>query len=115
MSDQYLEKYGELGYTYDYGDEWRILITLEETLEDYNYGYPKLIDGAKTVPPKDVGGLHGYYEFLKIYNDPSHEEYKEVKTWAEEQGYREFDKEQINDSLKSIKYKKKEWDKIEKK
>lgn len=110
--DKYIEKYGQINYRYDFGDDWRILITLEETIDDYYYGYPTLIDGAETAPPEDVGGLSGYYEFLKIYNDDKHSDHEDVKVWAEEQRYREYDKNKINRSLKSIKYKKTEWDKL---
>lgn len=107
--DKYIEKYDQINYKYDFGDGWEILITLEETIEDYHYGYPTLIDGAETAPPEDVGGLSGYYEFLKIYHDEKH---KDIRAWAEEQRYREYDKDRINSMLKSIKYKKTEWDKL---
>lgn len=111
--DKYIEKYGQLNYIYDFGDDWRILITLEETIEDYYYGYPTLIDGAETAPPEDVGGLLGYYDFLKIYHDNKHYDNKDVVAWAEEQRYKEYDKDRINSILKFIKYKKTEWDKLE--
>lgn len=110
--DKYIEKYGQISYRYDFGDEWRILVTLEETSNDYYYGYPTLIDGAETAPPEDVGGLHGYYEFLKVYHDENNSDHEDIKAWAEEQRYREYDEDWINRSLKSIKYKKTEWDKL---
>lgn len=112
--DEYLEKYGHLNYRYDFGDDWRILIKLEEIIDNYYYGYPTLIDGAEAAPPEDVGGLSGYYEFLKIYHDEKHFDHEDVKAWAEEQRYREYDEDRINASLKSIKYKKTEWDKLDK-
>jgi hypothetical protein len=108
-TDKYIEKYGQINYKYDFGDDWNILITLEETIDNYHYGYPTLIDGAETAPPEDVGGLSGYYEFLKIYHDEKHED---IRAWAEEQRYRKYDKDRINSMLKSIKYKKTEWDKL---
>lgn len=110
--DDYIEKYGEIEYNYDFGDDWRISVILEKKVEDYPYGYPTLIDGAETAPPEDVGGLPGYYEFLKIYHDPSHPEYEEARTWAEEQKYREYDIEHTNRMLKFIKYKKSERNKV---
>ncbi len=111
--DKYIEKYGKLNYRYDFGDEWRILITLEEIIDDYYYGYPTLTGGAETAPPEDVGGIYAYYEFLKIYHDDKHSDHSDIKVWAEEQGYKEYDKDRINGSLKFIKYKKTEWDKLE--
>lgn len=108
--DQYLEKYGELRYIYDFGDDWRILITLEDIVGDYRYGYPTLLDGAETAPPEDVGGLPGFYEFLEIYHDPDHPDYADVRTWAKGQRFKEYDPDHINDMLKFIKYKKTEGD-----
>ena len=54
--DAYLEKYGEISYAYDFGDDWQFKIKLEEIVEDYYFGYPTLLDGAETAPPEDVGG-----------------------------------------------------------
>ena len=107
--DTYIEKYGEISYTYDYGDPWSFLVTLEKVVDDYKHGHPILIDGAETAPPEDVGGLLGYDAFLKSYHNKSHPEYENVRAWAEEQLYREYDKDFINKMLKGIKYKKNEW------
>ena len=38
--DEYLEEHRQINYVYDYGDDWRILVSLEEVVEDYHYGYP---------------------------------------------------------------------------
>ncbi|MBM7573484.1 plasmid pRiA4b ORF-3 family protein [Aquibacillus albus] len=110
--DKFIEKYGKLDYIYDFGDDWRFHITLEEVVEDYYYGYPTLIDGEETAPPEDVGGIPGYESFLQVYHDEKHPDHEEIRAWAEEQRYQEFDKEWINKLLKSIKYKKTEWDKL---
>ncbi|MRH41109.1 plasmid pRiA4b ORF-3 family protein [Aquibacillus halophilus] len=110
--DKYIEKYGQLDYTYDFGDNWQFRIILEEITEDYYYGYPTLIDGAETAPPEDVGGIPGYYDFLAVYHDKKHPNYEEIRAWAKEQKYKEYDVESINDILKFIKYKKTEWDKL---
>lgn len=112
--DTYLETYRQLSYIYDYGDGWHFLITLEKTVEDYHYGYPVLIEGAETAPPEDVGGLPGYDMFLKIYHDVNHPEHEDMTAWAKEQLFREYDPDFINDRLKSIHYKKTEWDQINK-
>ncbi len=111
--DTYLEKHGQIHYVYDYGDDWRIIVRLEEVVEDYHYGYPTFIDGAEVAPPEDVGGLPGFFEFLKVYYDEIHSEHGEIKAWAKEQGFREYDPEHIKMCMKFLKYKKTEWDKIE--
>jgi len=110
--DTYIEKYRSLNYIYDFGDDWKHHIILEDILQDYHYGYPTLIGGERNCPPEDVGGLGGYEEFLKIYNNPNHSKYKETLAWLKQQYYREFDKDFINRILKFIKFKKTEWDKL---
>ncbi|MBI9011013.1 MAG: plasmid pRiA4b ORF-3 family protein [Clostridiales bacterium] len=110
--DAYLETYKEIEYLYDFGDGWTFKITLEDIVDDYYFGYATLLSGAETAPPEDVGGIYGYYSFLEIYNDSTHPEHESMKTWAESQRYKEFDIQRINDYLKSIKYRKTEWDKI---
>ncbi|MFD2618404.1 IS1096 element passenger TnpR family protein [Terrilactibacillus laevilacticus] len=45
---------------------------------DEDLKHPKCIDGERQRPPKDVGGVGGYEEFLNIINDPNHEEYDEM-------------------------------------
>lgn len=104
--DDYLEKYGEIKYIYDFGDYWEFLIILEKTIYDYKVGYPTVVDGAETAPPEDVGGLGGYYEFLEIYNNPKHPQHEEMVTWARKQGYMEYDIERLNSVLTHIRYKK---------
>lgn len=110
--DKYLEKFKEISYLYDFGDGWEFKIKLEDIVHDYDFGYPTLLDGAETAPPEDVGGIYGFENFLEIYNDKNHPENKEVKKWADFQGFREYDPKWINYILKDIKYMKTDWDKI---
>ncbi|MGD7024765.1 plasmid pRiA4b ORF-3 family protein [Rossellomorea vietnamensis] len=110
--DEYLEKYKEIRYVYDFGDNWRFTVKLEEVVDDYYFGYPTLLDGAETAPPEDVGGMHGFYEFLEAYHDENHPEHKNMKAWAESLYFREYDPAFINEILKGLNYKKTEWDKI---
>ena len=91
--DDYLERYKEIRYNYD-------------------LGYPTLLDGAEAAPPEDVGGIHGFYEFLEAYRDPKHPEHSEMKAWAQDWNFREYDPDWINERLKDLDYKKTEWDKI---
>jgi hypothetical protein len=112
--DSYIEELGELSYIYDMGCGWRFTIKLEEIVEDYHYGYATLLDGAETAPPEDVGGLDGFYDFLEIYKDESHPDHEEIMRFAKELTFREYDLERTNSLLKHIKYKKTEWDKIDK-
>ncbi|WP_263497727.1 plasmid pRiA4b ORF-3 family protein [Rossellomorea vietnamensis] len=49
--DEYLVKYGEIRYSYDYDDGWQFTIKLEEIVDDYYFGYPTLLDGAEASSP----------------------------------------------------------------
>lgn len=110
--DAYLEKYGGLLYQYDFGDNWEITIDLQDTVEDYYFGFPTLLDGGGIAPPEDVGGPVGYMEFLKIIQDPTHPEYTFRREWAEKVGYKSLDIENINSILKHVKFKKTEWEHV---
>ena len=111
--DSYLEKHRHFIYNYDFGDDWRILVELEEIVEDYYFGYPTLLDGEGTAPPEDVGGPPGYEAFLEVYQDPTHPDYLSTYAWAEEQYYLPLDIAWLNERLKYVKYKKTEWQYID--
>lgn len=110
--DDYLDKYQELLYSYDFGDGWEFSIKLEDTVDDYYFGYATLLDGAETAPPEDVGGLGGFYNFLKVYHDELHPEHQGVREWADMQRFEEYDPDRINEFLKMRKCMKTQWDKI---
>jgi hypothetical protein len=70
-------------YEYDFGDSWHHWIAFERVVPMVKGdAYPQLIDGARACPPEDVGGPHGYQEFLEAWRDPKHEEHKYMRTWA---------------------------------
>ena len=69
-------------YTYDFGDNWKHQIELEEILpRDKNIKYPICIDGKRACPPEDCGGVWGYEDFLRILNDPADERHEEMLEW----------------------------------
>jgi len=86
-------------YTYDFGDNWEHIIKLEKVLpRDKNINYPVCIGGKRASPHEDCGGVWGYEDFLKIINNPDHEEYEETIEWAGG----EFDPEYFD--VKEIKF-----------
>ena len=53
-------------YTYDYGDNWRHDVIVEEVRDgDPDMEYPILVDGARRCSPEDVGGVDGFMDFLE--------------------------------------------------
>lgn len=66
-------------YTYDFGDNWEHLITLEKILpRDSQKKYPLCLAGKMACPPEDSGSIWGYYDKLRILADPSDSEYEDV-------------------------------------
>lgn len=72
-------------YTYDFGDNWRHTVTLEEVLPKVKRGrYPRCLDGARACPHEDCGGPPGYDRLLRILKKPSHEDYEDMRAWVGE-------------------------------
>lgn len=70
-------------YLYDFGDDWRHSIAIEALLlPEPDRKYPACIAGARSRPPEDVGGVHGFADFLAIIGDPAHPEYTGTRRWA---------------------------------
>jgi hypothetical protein len=71
-------------YLYDFGDGWHHIVILEEQ-HPSSSGHPtaiRCIDGENACPPEDVGGTHGYAQFLAAIADPRHEEHEQYLTWV---------------------------------
>ena len=69
-------------YTYDYGDNWRHDVIVEEVRDgDPDREYPAFVDGARRCPPEDVGGPYGFMDFLEAVLDPAHEQHRDMVRW----------------------------------
>jgi len=99
---EYLPAHSYLTYTYDFGDDWIHEVEVEKTIEEYDAPYPVCLEGEGNTPPEDVGGSHGYEEFLHILANPQHPDYDHMLRWGKMQGYKPFDLEQVNRSLKRV-------------
>ncbi|MGH3159402.1 MAG: plasmid pRiA4b ORF-3 family protein [Streptosporangiaceae bacterium] len=81
-----------IGYEYDFGDGWEHELIIEEsTTAETGRVYPVCLGGEGACPPEDSGGSPGYERLKEILADPSHEEYDDVKTWADSQTGGDFD------------------------
>jgi len=87
----YMGKYQKILYIYDYGDGWLHQIEVENLIADCREELPILLSGEGDAPPEDVGGPDGFAEFLTIINNPKHEEFESMKSWAEGQRWKPFD------------------------
>lgn len=70
-------------YVYDFGDNWRHTLEIEEFLTfDKMPRQASCVAGARARPPEDVGGVEGYKDFLKIITRPKHPEHAATKRWC---------------------------------
>ena len=69
-------------YTYDFGDSWEHVITLEKVLlPEPGRAYPVCIDGKRHGPPEACGGIPGFYSLLEAVADPAHDQQEELRDW----------------------------------
>jgi len=86
----------KFSYLYDLGDNWEHLIIVEKILEKDSGKYPVCTAGEKACPPEDCGGIHSYYEMLRVLKDKNHPEHKHWKEWIGDFDPEEFDLDEIN-------------------
>jgi Plasmid pRiA4b ORF-3-like protein len=92
-------------YEYDFGDDWEHEVVLEK-IERMEGGLPRpvCLGGERRCPPEDVGGVHGYQEFLEAILDPKHEEYERLVRWAGGHFHDEFDIKTVNGKLSRMRW-----------
>jgi hypothetical protein len=82
LGDLGLREGDSFRYTYDFGDDWVHVVTVERIRRDVpEKDVPRLIDGARACPPEDCGGVPGYYELIEALADVDHEEHRAMKRW----------------------------------
>ncbi|NYT02098.1 MAG: plasmid pRiA4b ORF-3 family protein [Methanosarcinales archaeon] len=91
-------------YEYDFGDSWYHEILVEKIfVPDEELKRPVCLDGERSAPPEDCGGIPGYEDFLVAFRDPEHPDHEEIMDWAgEDYDPDKFDKNEINRLLKKI-------------
>ena len=69
-------------YRYDFGDDWEHILEFEEVVPHDGGVYPRCVAGAGACPPEDVGGTHGYADFLRVIRNRRHPERESMLQWA---------------------------------
>lgn len=65
----------ELKYTYDFGDNWEHTIKVVDNEHGKTIKhFPYCITGKLNSPPDDVGGVIGFYHFVKVMKNLKHKE-----------------------------------------
>jgi hypothetical protein len=92
-------------YVYDFGDDWRHEVVLEKIVTSEAPTKPICLGGERRCPPEDVGGPHGYHEFLEVIFQPGHEEFDHFRGWAGEDFHAEqFDVKVVNEILDRMRW-----------
>jgi hypothetical protein len=69
-------------YIYDFGDEWRHEIVVEDVRPgDPGVDYPCFVEGERRCPPEDCGGPPGYQSFLEAITNPTHPYHADAMEW----------------------------------
>lgn len=89
----------EFMYVYDYGDQWRHILTVENILErESDVDYPVCIGGERACPPEDSGGVSGYQRLIDMLSHP--DDYpKDYVDWVGDYDREKFDLESVNSRL----------------
>jgi len=82
--DRFLIREGDqILYAYDFGDGWVHELQLQQIIGPIEGDVTiECLDGGRTCPPEDVGGPHGYQEFLHAIRDRTHPEHANMLSWV---------------------------------
>ena len=91
-------------YEYDFVDGWEIELQNETRSDDLQQNQPaQCIEGSRHGPAEDSGGSRGYMEKARIYGNPQHRRYLEIrKLIGPDFDPEAFDLRQTNEILKEI-------------
>ncbi len=66
-------------YEYDFGDGWDHEVLFEGCPKlEPGRKYPLCVEGERSRPPEDIGGVYGYANFLEAIRDDNHERHQEM-------------------------------------
>jgi hypothetical protein len=91
-------------YIYDFGDDWKHKIELEEIHTNYHGQVPVCLAGKGCCPPEDCGGVGGYEHLKQVLTNPKHPEYKDMLSWlglrkGSDWDVNEFNLNEVNEIL----------------
>ncbi|RJG26237.1 plasmid pRiA4b ORF-3 family protein [Paenibacillus thiaminolyticus] len=89
-------------YLYDFGDGWEHTITVMSIQTEESAGLlPLCLEGERSCPPEDVGGVPAYCHMAEALSDPRHDQHAMFKDWLTE-GYdpEHFSCDEVNAELR---------------
>ncbi|MBD2865225.1 DUF6155 family protein [Paenibacillus oceani] len=87
-------------YIYDLGDEWQHKVTLINIDTSTSDPAPLCLNGARSCPQEDAGGVWGHQHMMEVMRTPDHPERDRFTGWARE-GFdpEHFSCEEVNQEL----------------
>ena len=95
-------RYKMIGYIYDFGDGWEHSIKLKRFIENFNDPYPHCTKAIGDAPMEDSGGPYGFFEKMKILENPKHPEYEWISDWVKSSWWHHVDIDLINRRLTRV-------------
>jgi hypothetical protein len=100
VSEVFTRKGRKLAYEYDFGDDWKHTLVLEEvTAGEEGDDCPVCLDGAMACPPEDCGGIYGYQQILEAIATDDEEMLEELEELYENYDPKAFHVKTINQIL----------------
>ena len=72
----------EILYEYDFGNGWNHIVKIEKRTPGGDMDHtPECLAGENAAPRDDMGGIHGYYQWLEAIANPKHEMHEQAVEW----------------------------------
>ena len=107
LSQLHLDSPSRLVVWYDFGDDWRVVATLEKIITEPTLPareLPRVLEGQGYGIVEDCGGIPGLFDLVKAFKAKRGEAYEDYREWLgmEEFDITSFDMEDMNFRLKKI-------------
>ena len=104
LSNIFAKDVSMIVYEYDFGDRWEIELYKEPGIEVFQQKQPtECVEGSRHGPIEDSGGSREYMEKARIYGNPRHKRYREIRDFIGPKFDPEaFDLRHTNEMLKEF-------------
>ena len=92
-------RYGEIQYTYDFGDNWIHRVEFVRIIDDHDKNHAVCIEGVGDGPMEDAGGPDGHARMLEILPHPDDPRYENLRSYLKGIRWNPFDLDQVNQNL----------------
>jgi len=107
LSTLNLEAPARIVVLYDFGDNWRVLVTLEKKFDAQSLppkALPRVLEGEGFGIVEDCGGIYGLADLAQAFKEKKGEKYDEYRSWlgVDDLALAMFDWDDMNFRLKKL-------------